>query len=94
MSKIEAKVEYHGKSYDLIWQDGRLSGDAEIADRLQIYANARELKEVGNGGLPSTYKDHIKNPSSFLTLLRKLVDKCEIVYSDVQPVESEEGVIY
>jgi hypothetical protein len=78
----------------MTWIDGRLYGDPEAVEMVEMLAAAMEGHVVSSPADITTH-DHLRNPASASSLMRMMFSsRPECTYSDVPPVpEPPEGAI-
>ena len=62
MTSFTLSGSFRGRSVDLTWTDGELSGDPEMVKLVQALATSAEGSPAGQPGGPCTIHDHLSNP--------------------------------
>ena len=72
--KYTARIRQWGREVELTWEDGELSGDQDIVDRLTLEAELREGSDVSHTPTgPATQTNHLSDPLSTLRLLQRFI---------------------
>lgn len=75
-----------GKLVEITWTDGKLSGDPDAINMVEIIAKGAEGRLVSSL-TDSTTHDHLSNPSSAGSLMRMVFsDRPECIASDLEPL--------
>lgn len=91
----QIKGEKLSKEYNLVYNDGQLSGDEFAVRLVETHAEALEGQMVGPVGGPWTETDHLSDSLSALFVMRAAFDEILEVKGDVpeMPEVPEQAII-